>query len=153
MSADACTNDAGAILTDWYAYGADVHAPAAGCIVAAVGDVEDTRPGDYGALDHDERMQAIFGNYVIIDHGNGQFSLPGHLLAGTLMFTAGQNLLGEETMGRVGFSGDTDLAHLHHQLQDGPDRYTAEGLPTRFSLTDNTPPRPLAAGSWLDRLC
>lgn len=123
-------------VSDWFGFGAPVRAPAAGRVLAAVGDVADnvlTPTGvDFGEPSSDPAA-LIFGNHVLIDHGHGEHSLLGHLECGSLSLAPGDEVEARQPIGRVGLSGNTDFVHLHYQLQDGPDVRTADGLPTRFA--------------------
>jgi murein DD-endopeptidase MepM/ murein hydrolase activator NlpD len=79
-----------------------------------------------------DRAGAIFGNHVVLDHGNGEFSVVGHLQFASVDLEAGDWVEAMQPIGRLGLSGNTDFPHIHYQLQDGPDARTAEGLPFRF---------------------
>lgn len=72
------------------------------------------------------------GNYVIIDHGNGEFSLSCHLRE-NIPVQAGQRVAQGQEIGRVGNSGLSMEPHLHFQLMDGADPGTANGLPVLFT--------------------
>ena len=73
-------------LTDFYAFGRKVLAPADGRVVRAV-DGEPDRPPVRTRLrlaqPSGEDPRQIFGNYIVLDHGNGEFSLLGHLKRGS----------------------------------------------------------------------
>jgi murein DD-endopeptidase MepM/ murein hydrolase activator NlpD len=95
---------------DYYAYGAPVMAAADGVVVAAANDqVEDPdmlrRPGEsldaYGARVQERQTallakgtRALVGNYVVLDHGNGEFSLYAHLQPGSVRVRAGERVSG-----------------------------------------------------------
>jgi len=72
------------------------------------------------------------GNGVVIDHGNGEFSLIAHLQPKTQHFKVGDKVKAGDVLGKCGNSGNTSEPHLHYHLQDGPDITTAEGLPAVF---------------------
>ncbi len=78
------------------------------------------------------RPRDLAGNFVVIDHGAGEFTAYMHLARG-LKVTAGQKVRAGEVIGRCGNSGNSSEPHLHFQLQDGPDPLRAAGLPARFS--------------------
>jgi len=59
--------------SDWPAYGQPVVADAPGVVVIAVDGVPENEPRDVNAYD-------MHGNYVVIDHQNGEFSLMAHLI-------------------------------------------------------------------------
>ena len=121
---------------DWFGFSAAVRAPAGGTVVAAVASVADNEltPGgvEFAALP-DDPAAAIFGNYVIIDHGDNEHSVLGHLQHESVEVAPGDHVEARQPVARVGLSGNTDFVHLHYQLQGGPDPRLAEGLPTRFA--------------------
>jgi murein DD-endopeptidase MepM/ murein hydrolase activator NlpD len=59
----------------------------------------------------------IYGNAVIIDHGQGLFSLYGHLSA--INTTVGKNVKKEEIIGHSGVSGLAGGDHLHFSIIAG----------------------------------
>jgi murein DD-endopeptidase MepM/ murein hydrolase activator NlpD len=73
------------------------------------------------------------GNGVVIDHGNGEFSLLAHMQPKSLRVKTGDKVKASQVIGLVGNSGNTSEPHIHYHLQDGPDMKTAEGLPAPFS--------------------
>lgn len=134
---------------DYYAYGATVLAAADGVVVkAADGQGEDRavlrRPGE--ALEaYAERVGAIqgallakgegaiAGNHVMIDHGNGEYSLYAHLKPGSVGVKAGQKIKAGEAVGRLGSSGNSTEPHLHFQVCDAPDPLHCAGIPPNFT--------------------
>lgn len=112
-------------------FGTDILAPADGTVVSAAGDRpdgDDRKPLELEAVLKD--LSLIFGNYVTIDHGNGEFSVLAHLRKGTVTLQPGQRVKRGEKIGEMGFSGDAMFPHLHYQLQR--DATTGEGLPSYF---------------------
>ena len=62
----------------------------------------------------------IYGNYVIVDHGGGVFSLYGHLLQGVKNYVKqGQKVKQGQAVGRMGNSGFSCGQHLHFELRNG----------------------------------
>lgn len=126
----------GGRLSDWLGFGAPVRAPASGTVVSAVASVADNELAhggvEFAALP-DDPAAAIFGNHVIIDHGNDEHSVLGHLQYESVAVALGDRVAARQPIARVGLSGNTDFVHLHYQLQAGPDPRLAEGLPTRFA--------------------
>ncbi len=116
----------GTVLSDYYCYGAEVLAPAAGTIVWSCDSLPDQTPGKMDP-------QNPVGNGVVIDHGNGEFSLLAHMQPKSLRVKTGDNVKASAVLGLVGNSGNTTEPHIHYHLQDGPDMKTAEGLPAPFS--------------------
>jgi hypothetical protein len=85
------------------------------------------------------------GNHVVIDHGNGEFSLIAHMMAGSVLVAQGEAVRQGQPIGRLGNSGDTNGPHVHYQLQSGPDWPSADALPCAFT---NVPMNPLVRGSF-----
>ncbi len=139
----------GQTFEDYYAYGADVLAAADGVVVAAVNDVaEDTvvlkRPGETDEA-YDERVRdyqggllmkgeaAIAGDYVMIDHGNGEYSLYAHLQPGGMRVKPGDIVKAGQPIGKLGSSGNSTEPHLHFQVCDAPKPLSCAGIPIRFT--------------------
>ena len=118
---------------DWYSWNAPVLAPGAGTVVAAESGEADWAVGRTGLPDSVvlARPIALFGNHVVIDHGNGEFSLLAHMRRGSVTVRKGDRVRQGQPVGRVGFSGSVYTIHTHYQLQRGPE-YDAEGVPSTF---------------------
>ena len=116
----------GMTLSDYYCYGAEVLAPAAGTIVWSCDSLPDQQPGQMDPANP-------VGNGVVIDHGNGEFSLLAHMQPKSLRVKTGDKVKASAVLGLCGNSGNTSEPHVHYHLQDGPDIKTAEGLPAPFS--------------------
>lgn len=120
---------------DWFCYGAEIDAPGDGVVVEAVSDVpeNDFRDGRMVEAKVPAGMDPKgLGNHVMIDHGNGEFSLLLHMKQGSVAVKAGQRVRAGERIGQVGFSGDAIFPHLHYALMRGPKAGEAEGLPAYF---------------------
>jgi len=118
---------------DWLAWEAPVRAPAAGTVVAAANDQPDYEIGRT-RLDERTVLQSpmlLYGNYVVIDHGNGEFSMLAHMRQGSVTPKPGTRVHAGETIGRVGFSGAVYTIHLHYELRRGAG-IDADGLPSYF---------------------
>ena len=58
-----------------------------------------------------------YGHYVKIDHGDGVFSLYGHM--STVSASVGDRVTAGTMIGRVGMSGFTTGPHLHWEVRIG----------------------------------
>jgi hypothetical protein len=116
----------GKALTDYHCYGQPILAPAAGVVVTAVDSLPDQAIGS-----RDPAHAA--GNHVVIDHGNGEFSLLAHLQPHAVKVKAGQKVKAGDVLGLTGNSGNTSEPHLHVHLMNGPSMDGADGLPMPFS--------------------
>jgi murein DD-endopeptidase MepM/ murein hydrolase activator NlpD len=155
----------GTRFEDYYAYGADVLAVADGRVVAAVND----QPEDPAAMQRpDETQEAYFarlqkdqatrmakgsdsvtGNYVLIDHGQNEYSLSAHLQPGSVRVHKGDTVKSGDVIGKLGSSGNSTEPHLHFQLTDKGDSLLAAGIPVNFSnitVQWADVPRPIQSG-------
>lgn len=135
---DFCTvDDAGAMYhgdpadnASWLCFGAPVLAPAAGTVAGLLADMLDDRR--FNPADLETVPMRLFGNHVIIDHGGGEWSMCGHLQAGSVTLALGDQVAVGDQIGRVGASGSANIPHLHYELRDGLG-LQAEGLPATFT--------------------
>jgi len=125
--------DDGTRPEDWFGWGAPVFATGDGVVLRARDGMRDNRKGEPPPFDQAAIMQDLtlfLGNHVVVDHGNGEFSLFAHLKQGSVAVKPGQKIARGEPLGAMGMSGDAFLVHLHYQLQSGP--AFEEGLPALF---------------------
>jgi len=135
-STGALNRTGGASAADWYGFGATVVAPAAGVVrVAENNESDHTVPAAAGSpASTTTEASLIPGNYIVIDHENGECSLLAHLKRGSQSVQAGDRVTRGQRIAEVGLSGDSrTVPHLHYQLMDSCDFRDAEGLPSRFS--------------------
>jgi hypothetical protein len=126
----------GAGLDDYYVFGRPVLAPAAGVVADCIEGRADNRIGEFG-MDYDELMRTrdlrLFGgNFVVLDHGAGEFTFFAHLQKGSLAVKPGDRVVAGQELGRVGNSGDSFWPHLHFQVMSGA-RFDCEQLPAVFA--------------------
>ena len=112
-------------LTDFYAFGLPVLAPAPGTIYTLENQVEDNPPGE-------AETERNWGNYVIINHGNGEFSELSHFKQYSIRVVPGQYVQRGDIIGYCGNSGRSPVPHIHFQLQNVPE-IGAPTLPATFS--------------------
>jgi hypothetical protein len=123
----------GAKPEDWYGFGAPVLATGDGVVVEATDGMRDNVKGGPPPFTQEQIMgnlKLFLGNHVVIDHGNGEYSLFAHLKQGSVRVKPGQRIAAGAQLGGMGMSGDAFLVHLHYQLQSGPG--FEEGLPAYF---------------------
>ncbi|HUF69015.1 MAG TPA: M23 family metallopeptidase [Longimicrobiales bacterium] len=113
---------------DFPTWGQPIRAPAAGVVAATRSDVPDNLPGE---VDTDGAVR--MGNFVSIDHGNGEFSLLGHLQSGSVRVAAGDTVRAGDVVGLAGNSGNSNGPHLHYNLQDRAEPNRGKGLPAQFT--------------------
>ena len=112
---------------DHFAFGAELLAVADGTVAfVRDGMPEETpfepskslrQPLDYG------------GNEVVLELAPGVFAFYAHLQPGSIRVEIGEAVKAGQVLGLLGNTGNTDAAHLHFQLADGPDVLTATSLP------------------------
>lgn len=119
---------------NWYTYGAAIYAPGSGVVVETTNDVPDNtyRNKHVESPSLPPSVDPELGNHVVIDHGNGEFSVFPHMLAGSVTVREGQSVRQGQQIGRVGFSGDALFPHVHYSLRAGGDVYRSEGVPAYF---------------------
>ena len=135
-------------LEQHLSFGHPVHATGAGRVVDAHDGARDGAGIDVAELER--RPAALGGNYVVIDHGNGEFSWFGHLKQGSVRVKAGQAVAQGEVIAEVGSSGDSMAPHLHYELRTGPGITGVEGLPSYFGGFRRTPGGDLVMRGQLD---
>jgi murein DD-endopeptidase MepM/ murein hydrolase activator NlpD len=119
---------------DYASWGTPILAPAAGVVAGVANDVADNVPG------RPDRSLSTMGNYVAIEHGNGEFSILGHLRRGSIKVHTGQHVTAGQVIAACGNSGNTNGPHLHYNLQTTARPGTGTGLPAQFLryLADGT---------------
>jgi len=118
---------------DWFGFGTPILAPANGIVVKAAATRPDGAKSKPVPLQMDEVLKditLIFGNFVILDHGNGEFSFLAHMRNGSVTVKPGDRVKQGQKIGEMGCSGDAMFPHLHYQLQR--DASLGEGLPSYF---------------------
>ena len=121
---------------NWYSFGKPVYAPGTGRIVDVQNNVLDNfftgkdvrSPNIPASLD-----PSGMGNHVIIDHGNGEFSIVLHMEKGSVKFKIGERVVAGQQIGNVGFSGDAIFPHVHYTVMNGAREGINEGVPSYFN--------------------
>jgi hypothetical protein len=109
----------------YFCWGKPVLAPAEGRVVFAEDGVWDNLPGQVNP-------NRLYGNNLVIDHGNNEYSLLGHLMRGSLAVKMGDRVKAGQLLARTGNSGVSTEPHLHYQLMDAPEWIDAHGMPVVF---------------------
>lgn len=117
----------------YYAFGRPVFAPGAGKVIARVNDVPDNVPGQMNPAQ-------LAGNYVLIDHQNGEYSLLAHFKQGSVTVNVGDDVAAGQQLGLCGNSGNSSEPHIHYHLQNVPEPLGGEALPIQFeaAVVDGT---------------
>lgn len=119
---------------DYWCYDEPVYAAGDGVAVHVRNDIPDYGIGETPPREVLENDGDVFsGNLVILDHGNGEYSLTCHMQAGTVPVEAGDEVKAGQLLGRVGSSGLAQYPHIHFNLMDGEQWLEAKGMPALFS--------------------
>jgi murein DD-endopeptidase MepM/ murein hydrolase activator NlpD len=138
----------GAANADFYAWGAEVRAIAAGKVVRVVDRFDDgaifrRQPGEapeayLGRVQQAQMalfaqgLDAVGGNVVVVEHANGEYSHYAHLQRGSVGVAVGEQVQAGQVVGKLGNSGNSTEPHLHFHVTDGADTLLSVGLPVAF---------------------
>jgi murein DD-endopeptidase MepM/ murein hydrolase activator NlpD len=118
-------------MEDYYSFGAPVYAAGAGRVAFVQDGKADDRKFNPADLAADERAYA--GNYIVIDHLNGEFSWFGHIKQGSSRVKVGQTVKQGDVIAAIGAAGSSLFPHLHYELRNGGGAKEVEGLPSYFT--------------------
>jgi murein DD-endopeptidase MepM/ murein hydrolase activator NlpD len=127
---------AGTRNEDWLGWGRPVRATGSGTVVSVHNDQPDNEV--VGTIDRwtdrDLRRNPMssYGNYVLIDHGGGEFSVVGHLRAGSVRVRRGQRVSIGDEIAQIGNSGASGGVHVHYERRTGPGIVGIRTLPPYF---------------------
>jgi murein DD-endopeptidase MepM/ murein hydrolase activator NlpD len=120
---------------EWFGWNGAVLAPAAGTVVVArdgqPDNEADRKQGNYDPRTILTDPMGAYGNHLVIDHGNGEFTLLGHLRNGSVRVRRGEHVEAGTIVAAVGNSGSALYPHLHFELRTGSG-FGAPGLPPGF---------------------
>lgn len=111
----------------YYCYGRHILAPADGTVVKVVNNARDSLIFPHGRFW--VRARHIAGNYIILQHGEREFSTLAHLQRDSILVQVGDQVKAGQPLAACGNSGNSSEPHLHFQLQTSPSFYTSAGLP------------------------
>jgi hypothetical protein len=109
-----------------YCFGRQIIATGEGVVVDSKDGIFDNVPGNRNA-------KGLAGNYVVIDHLNGEFSMLAHFQKGSVLVKKGDTIKAGDPIGRCGNSGNSNLPHLHYHLQNSSRWHDGEALPAQFN--------------------
>lgn len=114
----------GADNEDYYSFGLPVLAPAPGTVVRVTSSIPDNTPPSVN-------REQSWGNYVIIDHGNNEFSEISHFKQHSIVVKEGDRVARGQLLGHCGNTGLSMAPHIHYQLQNAS-TIGADTVPARF---------------------
>lgn len=88
-----------------------------------------------------------YGNYVVIQHADGNYTLYGHLYEDSIVVKAGDSVSQGQVIAKMGSSGNSTGAHLHFEIRIGQNAYSAVVDPADYVDVNN--PRPASYGDEL----
>jgi len=110
---------------DFYSWGQEVLAPAAGIVTEAIDGVRDNTPGSLN-------QYSAVGNCVILQHSDSEYSVFCHLKKGSVKVKSGDRVKQGQVLGLCGNSGNSSEPHLHYHLQNSPILQIATGIKVYF---------------------
>ena len=81
-----------------------------------------------------------YGNYVVIEHSDGNYTYYGHMAQGSITVRAGDSVKQGQVIGKMGHSGNSTGVHLHFEVRSGGNTSTNRVDPLDYVSIDN--PRP-----------
>src|SRR5699024_9153078 len=111
MMDDNSTYEGDATLNESYhAFGQDYIAPADGIVVKVENGIKDNEP--VGEMNEENPL----GNYVILDHGNDEYSYLAHFKYESIEINEGDEVKQGDVLGQVGNSGNSSEPHIHFHV-------------------------------------
>ncbi|QNK78551.1 M23 family metallopeptidase [Lutibacter citreus] len=115
---------------DYYSFGERVNAPGDGKVIALMNNIDDN------AVVGDFNTDQPLGNFITIDHLNGEFSFLAHFQKNSIIVALGDTVQKGQEVGKLGNSGRSTGPHLHYHMQTTPNYEEGSGngigLPMQF---------------------
>ena len=118
--------DSPLINENYFAFGAEVVAPADGIVYKVMNSIIDNVPGE-----KDETN--ILGNYCIIVHENNEYSMIAHFKKDSICVKVGDSVKTGQLLGLCGNSGYSSEPHIHFQVMNHANFMQAKLLRIQFS--------------------
>ncbi len=120
-------------LKNYYSYLQDVLAPLDGVVMAIVDGYPNTKVYEGRPITSD--IDEIRGNYIILKHNYGEYSVLCHFEKGSFKVREGDIVKTGDVLGKVGNSGNTQGPHIHFQVQKGFSFEYSRGVIINFQNT------------------
>lgn len=78
-----------------------------------------------------------YGNHVVIQHSDGNYTLYGHMEANTLTVKAGESVEQGQVIGKMGSSGYSTGPHLHFEVRVGQNSKNSAVDPSEYISLEN----------------
>ncbi len=139
------------VNSNYHAYGAEILAVRDGVVVSTKDGSPENTPG----VEPPENLETAGGNWILLDMGNNQFALYGHLIPSSLRVQQGQRVRKGDILGLLGNSGGSSEPHLHFHVANVFDTknsstLNAEGLPYVFESFEIQRNRPILGKRMLE---
>jgi len=115
----------------YYAFDKPYLAPADGEVLAVENGIEDNKP--VGKMNEKNPL----GNYVIIDHGNDEYSYLAHFKHKSIEVNEGDRVKQGDVLGRVGNSGNSSEPHIHFHVADSEHPERSKSIRINFDEGDS----------------
>ncbi len=79
-----------------------------------------------------QSLRTSYGNYVLIAHYNGLYTLYAHGLSGSIAVKAGQTVKQGQQIMKVGSTGNSSGPHLHFEVRKSPGTYSNRVNPMSY---------------------
>jgi murein DD-endopeptidase MepM/ murein hydrolase activator NlpD len=122
---------------DWIGFGREIVAVLDGVVHAARDGVPDHQPLAELPPPSSPSAADTYGNYVIVRAGDGTFVHYAHLQRNSVAVRTGGTVRRGQVIGRLGNSGNTNGAHLHFNVTDGPAPEETQGVPFVFDTVES----------------
>lgn len=107
-------------------------------IASRNGTVVSTIDDDGGAcVNGDESCGSSYGNFVIIQHVDGNYTLYAHLAEGSITVKNGDTVSQGQVIGKLGDTGRTTGPHLHFEVRVGGNDSSSSQDPLNFVDPEN----------------
>lgn len=111
-------------------FGDSIHSATGGKVVHVQDGLKEQTPG---SLDPNATVQTAGGNYVVVRVDSEHYAFYAHMQPGSPTVKKGDKVKPGQVLGKLGNTGNTDAAHLHFHIMDGPSPLQSNGLPFVYS--------------------
>ena len=93
-----------------------------------------------------------YGNYVVIEHSDGNYTLYAHLATDSITVKSGENVSQGQVIAKIGSTGNSTGPHLHFEVRVGENTSSARVDPLEYVDPDNPRPSSTAGGDISDTI-
>ncbi len=122
---------------------------AKGGVVVYPTSISQTQFADHEGSAYGNNDGGGYGNYVKIDHGNGEYTLYAHMAQNSVTVMAGDVVEQGQVIGKVGHTGSSTGAHLHFEIYEGGSASEFRVDPLLYVSADNPRPSTNNISNWI----